>query len=109
MVILQKHIDFLIDRHAWFAALDDKPEDFGELFSIEWTRSVMSSVVSKGAGHLTEVCIHHCNIRLVSDCWIEPHALGSPAELGTRAVGSSTSIRKVNTANLDLSRSVLIL
>jgi hypothetical protein len=59
MVILQKHIDFLIDRHAWFAALDNKPEGFGELFSTEWTRSVMSVVVGKGAAHLTQVCMHH--------------------------------------------------
>ncbi|KIM89071.1 hypothetical protein PILCRDRAFT_812968 [Piloderma croceum F 1598] len=54
MVILQKHIDFLINRHAWFAALDNKPEGFGELFSTEWTRSVISVVVSKGAAHLTQ-------------------------------------------------------
>jgi hypothetical protein len=59
MAILQKHIDFLIDRHAWFAALDNKPEGFGELFSTEWTRSIISVVVGKGVAHLTQVCMHH--------------------------------------------------
>jgi len=54
MAVLQKHIDFLIDRHARFSVLDEKPEEFGELLSTEWTRSLMSSVVNKGAGHLTQ-------------------------------------------------------
>lgn len=56
--ILHKHIQFLIDRHAWLAALDEKPEEFGELFSTEWTRASMTLVVAKGANHLKQVGIY---------------------------------------------------
>jgi hypothetical protein len=88
MVILQKHIDFLIDRHAWFSVLAEKPDNFGELFSTEWTRSAMSAVVRKGAGHLTEVCILYASIFLVHDLKpTEPHALGLAARLGAPSFG----------------------
>ncbi|KZP31530.1 hypothetical protein FIBSPDRAFT_776202 [Athelia psychrophila] len=52
--ILIKHVQFLIDRHAWLAAVDEKPEEFGELFSTEWTRASMAFTVAKGANHLTQ-------------------------------------------------------
>ncbi|KIJ17712.1 hypothetical protein PAXINDRAFT_130029 [Paxillus involutus ATCC 200175] len=51
--ILQKHIEFLVDRHAHFATLDTSLED-GELFSTPWTRDAISEVVEKGAGHITK-------------------------------------------------------
>lgn len=49
-------MEFLIERPAWFSALEDggtREDEFGELLSTEWTRTVISSVVSKGAVHLT--------------------------------------------------------
>ncbi|KAG8214448.1 hypothetical protein J3R82DRAFT_9471 [Butyriboletus roseoflavus] len=52
--ILQKHIEFLIDRHAYFAALEVPPEELGDCFSTAWTREAISEVVSKGTGHLTK-------------------------------------------------------
>ncbi|KAL4073262.1 hypothetical protein V8B97DRAFT_1953447 [Scleroderma yunnanense] len=52
--ILQKHVEFLIDRHAYFSALDSKPEELGELFSTGWTREAIGTVVAKGLGHLTK-------------------------------------------------------
>ena len=82
MVILQKHIDFLIDRHAWFAALDNKPEDFGELFSTEWTRSVMSSVVSKGAAHMTQVFMHRLLYKAYSSLEHRATHFGTCSEIG---------------------------
>lgn len=62
--ILQKHIQFLIDRHAWLSTLDAKPEEFSELFSTEWTRAMMASVITKGAHHLTEVRQKSLNLYL---------------------------------------------
>lgn len=53
--ILQKHIEFLVDRHAYFAALEVAPEELGDYFSTAWTREAISEVVSKGTGHLTKV------------------------------------------------------
>ncbi|KAF9242560.1 hypothetical protein BU15DRAFT_86759 [Melanogaster broomeanus] len=52
--ILQKHIEFLVDRHTHFTSLETKPDDLGELFSTAWTRAAISEVVGKGAGHLTK-------------------------------------------------------
>ncbi|KAH7914268.1 hypothetical protein BJ138DRAFT_1177428 [Hygrophoropsis aurantiaca] len=52
--ILQKHVEFLIDRHAYFTALESKPDVLGELFSTDWTRSALTAVVTKGAGHITQ-------------------------------------------------------
>ncbi|KAI0081583.1 hypothetical protein K474DRAFT_1703756 [Panus rudis PR-1116 ss-1] len=52
--ILKKHLEYLIERHAHFAELDEKPEDLGELFTNEWTRNAIEEVVNKGIGHLTE-------------------------------------------------------
>ncbi|KAH7922022.1 hypothetical protein BV22DRAFT_1131760 [Leucogyrophana mollusca] len=52
--ILQKHVGFLIDRHAFFAALESKPDDLGELFSSDWTRAAITAVVAKGVGHITK-------------------------------------------------------
>ncbi|KAF9220989.1 hypothetical protein BS17DRAFT_786300 [Gyrodon lividus] len=52
--VLQKHIEFLVDRHAHFAALEATPDDLGEgILSTAWTREAISEVFAKGAGHLT--------------------------------------------------------
>ena len=57
--ILQKHTNFLIDRHTRLSESGSKPEDPDSLFSTQWTRTAVASVVAKGAGHLTEVS-HVC-------------------------------------------------
>ena len=57
--ILQKHAEFLIDRHAYFSALEPQSEELGELFSTGWTREAIAAVVAKGYGHLTKVCCYH--------------------------------------------------
>ncbi|KAF8120579.1 hypothetical protein EV363DRAFT_1474306, partial [Boletus edulis] len=51
--ILQKHIEFLVDRHAYFTVLEVPPEELADHFSTAWTRKAISEVVSKGTGHLT--------------------------------------------------------
>ncbi|EPQ51022.1 hypothetical protein GLOTRDRAFT_66218 [Gloeophyllum trabeum ATCC 11539] len=52
--ILRKHIQFLIDRHTFCLANTDASAELKELFSTEATLSAISSVVSKGVGHVTE-------------------------------------------------------
>ncbi|KAG9315935.1 hypothetical protein JVU11DRAFT_3587 [Chiua virens] len=52
--ILQSHIEFLVDRHAYFAELEAPPEDLGDCFSTAWTHEAISEVVSKGTGHVTK-------------------------------------------------------
>ncbi|KAH8114308.1 hypothetical protein DFH11DRAFT_1593741 [Phellopilus nigrolimitatus] len=52
--LLQKHVEFLIDRHAHFNLSNPPPEDIGDAFSAEWTRTMISSLVEKGSGHLTK-------------------------------------------------------
>ena len=83
MAILQKHIDFLIDRHAWFSVLDEQPEEFGDLLSKEWTRSVMSSVVNKGAAHLTQVCRNNDFTQVRSDCSYRAICFGTCNGIGS--------------------------
>ncbi|KIJ64460.1 hypothetical protein HYDPIDRAFT_111787 [Hydnomerulius pinastri MD-312] len=51
--ILQRHIEFLVDRHAHYATLET-PEESGGLFSTPWTREAIAAVVAKGTGHLTK-------------------------------------------------------
>lgn len=51
--ILQKHLQFLVERYGHF--LETRPEEFGEAFSVEWTRTAIQEVVSKGTVHLTQV------------------------------------------------------
>lgn len=52
--ILQKHLEFLVDRHEYFSELEVEPDNLGELFSDSWTREAMSSIVSKGAGDISQ-------------------------------------------------------
>lgn len=52
--ILQKHLEFLADRHQYFSGLEVEPDNLGELFSDDWTREAMSIVVSKGAGDISQ-------------------------------------------------------
>ncbi|EJC97945.1 uncharacterized protein FOMMEDRAFT_97432 [Fomitiporia mediterranea MF3/22] len=52
--MLQKHIEFLLERHIYFHSLDPKAEELQETFSSEWTRMMAESVVKKASSHLTE-------------------------------------------------------
>jgi len=53
--ILQKHMEFLISRHAELNSLPSMPDELGELFSTKGTRSAIMEIVNKGIGHLTQV------------------------------------------------------
>ncbi|KAM5538638.1 hypothetical protein V8D89_007667 [Ganoderma adspersum] len=52
--ILQKHLEFLVERHEHFAEAGERPDALGEMFSIEWLHESMSKVVAQGIGHLTK-------------------------------------------------------
>ncbi|KAF8798785.1 hypothetical protein BYT27DRAFT_7202479 [Phlegmacium glaucopus] len=53
--ILQKHLEFLIERHAQYSSGEQlKPNALGELFSTAWTREAIDEVVKKGASYLTQ-------------------------------------------------------
>ena len=54
--ILQKHLEFLVERHEHFAEAGERPDALGEMFSFEWLHAAMSKVVAQGVGHLTKVC-----------------------------------------------------
>ncbi|CAA7261390.1 unnamed protein product [Cyclocybe aegerita] len=51
--ILQKHVEFIIGRHEYYASEVMKPDALGELFTTSWTRRALGEVVSKGTIHLT--------------------------------------------------------
>ena len=57
--ILQKHLDFLVERHEHFVEAGGRPDALGEMFSPEWLHESMSKVVAQGAGHLTKASDHH--------------------------------------------------
>ncbi|KAG5726870.1 hypothetical protein E4T56_gene1120 [Termitomyces sp. T112] len=50
--ILQRHMQFLIDRHEHYSGENLKPAALGDLFSTDWTRIAIAEVVKKGVGHL---------------------------------------------------------
>ncbi|PIL22915.1 hypothetical protein GSI_15611 [Ganoderma sinense ZZ0214-1] len=52
--ILQKHLEFLVERHEHFTEAGERPDALGEMFSIEWLHEAMSKVVAQGVGHLTK-------------------------------------------------------
>ncbi|KAL5501649.1 PRP24 [Sanghuangporus vaninii] len=54
LMLLQKHIEFLIDRHVHFSSSNVKSEEPEDPFSREWTRTMLESVVLKGSSHLTK-------------------------------------------------------
>ena len=55
--VLKKHVEFLIDRYNHFVETGSKPDGLDELFSTEWTRMAISTVVEKGIGHLSQVSV----------------------------------------------------
>lgn len=61
--MLQRHLEFLIERHGQYSTGEQlKPDALGEIFSEAWTREAIDEVVKKGAAHLTQVNIipHLC-------------------------------------------------
>ncbi|KAI0632486.1 RNA-binding protein Prp24 [Trametes polyzona] len=52
--ILQKHLEFLVERYEHFAEAESKPESLEELFSPEWMHETLARVVGAGIGHLTK-------------------------------------------------------
>ncbi|KAI0357377.1 RNA-binding protein Prp24 [Trametes cingulata] len=52
--ILQKHLQFLVERYEHFAESESKPEGLEELFTPDWMHDTMTKVVSQGIGHLTK-------------------------------------------------------
>lgn len=55
--LLQKHLQYLIDRHAQYMGEEPKPATLGELFSTDWTRQAIDEVVDKGINHLAQVSV----------------------------------------------------
>ncbi|KAI0755299.1 RNA-binding protein Prp24 [Daedaleopsis nitida] len=51
--ILQKHLEFLLERYEHFAEAG-RPDTLDNMFSPEGMYQVLSTVVAKGAGHLTK-------------------------------------------------------
>ncbi|KAJ7714178.1 hypothetical protein B0H16DRAFT_1808225, partial [Mycena metata] len=51
--ILKKHIEFILARFEHYSETP-KPQELGELFSVDWTRAALSQVVDKGIWHLTK-------------------------------------------------------
>lgn len=52
--VLKKHVEFILARHEHYLETE-KPQELGELFSVEWTRKALGEVVDKGVWHLTQV------------------------------------------------------
>ncbi|KAF8073869.1 hypothetical protein FPV67DRAFT_1479613 [Lyophyllum atratum] len=52
--ILQKHLQFILDRYEEYSGDEPKPSELGILFSVPWTRAAITEVVNKGIGHLTK-------------------------------------------------------
>jgi hypothetical protein len=52
--VLKKHVEFILARYEHYLETE-KPEEMGELFSVEWTRKALGEVVDKGVWHLTQV------------------------------------------------------
>lgn len=55
MPLLQKHVEFLLDRFTHFSSLEEKLQDPEGPFSREWVRMTLETVVAKGSSHLTKV------------------------------------------------------
>ncbi|KAJ7432338.1 hypothetical protein FB451DRAFT_1480862 [Mycena latifolia] len=51
--ILKRHVELILARWEHFSE-NEKPQELGELFSVDWTRMALEEVVDKGAWHLTQ-------------------------------------------------------
>ncbi|KAG6813581.1 hypothetical protein H0H92_009625 [Tricholoma furcatifolium] len=55
ITILQKHLEFLIERHEHYSSGENnKPDDLGDIFSTSWTRAAITEVVNKGINDLAK-------------------------------------------------------
>ncbi|KAH9925424.1 RNA-binding protein Prp24 [Epithele typhae] len=52
--ILQKHIQFLVERYEAFAEQGERPGALGDMFSAAWMSENMSQICSHGVPHLTQ-------------------------------------------------------
>ncbi|KAH9035591.1 hypothetical protein EDB84DRAFT_1485100 [Lactarius hengduanensis] len=52
--LLRQHIDFLIDRHAYFSSSSANSVLPEVPFSREWTHKALNAVVARGVGHITQ-------------------------------------------------------
>ncbi|KAI1794811.1 RNA-binding protein Prp24 [Ganoderma leucocontextum] len=52
--ILQKHIEFMVERCEHFTEAGGRPDALGEMFSTVWMHESMSKVVAQAVGHLTK-------------------------------------------------------
>ncbi|KAF7365413.1 ATP-dependent DNA helicase PIF1 [Mycena venus] len=50
--ILKRHAEFILARCEHYSETE-KPQELGELFSVDWTREALGEVVNKGIWHLT--------------------------------------------------------
>jgi hypothetical protein len=80
--ILQKHLQFIIDRHAHYGGEEVKPSELGELFSTSWTRAAIAEVVNKGIGHLTQV-LYFCDEKRMALIPIRATCYGTPSVIGS--------------------------
>ncbi|KAJ6584742.1 hypothetical protein B0H19DRAFT_1319016 [Mycena capillaripes] len=51
--ILKRHAEFILERCEHYSETE-KPQELGELFSADWTRTALGEVVDKGIWHLTQ-------------------------------------------------------
>ncbi|KAI9057468.1 RNA-binding protein Prp24 [Trametes sanguinea] len=52
--ILQKHLEFLVDRYEHFLESETRPDGLEGMFTPDWMHEAMAKVVSQGIGHLTK-------------------------------------------------------
>ncbi|GAW06502.1 rna-binding protein prp24 [Lentinula edodes] len=52
--VLKRHIEFILRRYEHYSDEAIKPDELGELFSKEWTRTAVTDIVNKGIGHITQ-------------------------------------------------------
>ncbi|KAI0326875.1 RNA-binding protein Prp24 [Cubamyces sp. BRFM 1775] len=61
ITLLQKHLEFLVDRFEHLSQLESRPDGFEELFSPDWMHETMTKVVSLGIGHITKASYIQCS------------------------------------------------
>ncbi|GJE88539.1 RNA-binding protein Prp24 [Phanerochaete sordida] len=52
--LLQKHIEFILERFEFLKEQGTRPDDFEDTFTADWTLNELEGIVAKGAGHLGE-------------------------------------------------------
>ncbi|KAF9077529.1 hypothetical protein BDP27DRAFT_1311204 [Rhodocollybia butyracea] len=75
--VLKRHIELIINRYEHYTTGAIKPDELGELFSVEWTRLTLTDIVNKGVGHITQ---SHLLWDLLRDWELELLESASPSE-----------------------------